>query len=84
MSDKSIKTMNQRSAEGRLQGKNEQEFERQGRAAEVQEGRAPVDDRHQGGHRILHRSSHCFLRLFLGEMHRMNRSIREIDELSKE
>ena len=28
--------------------------------------------------------SHCFRRLFLGEMHRMNRSIREIDELSKE
>ena len=67
MSNKSIKTMNQRSAEGRLQGKNEQDFERQVRAAEVQEGRAPVDDRHQGGHRILHRHSHCFLRLFLGD-----------------
>ena len=60
MSNKNIGTMNQRSAEGRLQGKNEQDFERQVRAAEVQEGRAPVDDRHQGGHRILHRSLSLF------------------------
>jgi len=60
MSDKIIKTINQRSAEGRLQGKNERDFEQQVRAAEVQEGRAPVDDRHQGGHRILHRSLSLF------------------------